>query len=158
MRQWYYLVGDEQAGPVSFEELRHLAHDGRVTSRTLVWKEGLEDWTPAGEVPGLLGATSPPPSPAAPLAPAPGVPGVTPHVDTHLAKAILATIFCCMPLGVVAIVKAVMVQGRLDAGDVDGARRLSREASTWGNWSIGLALVGMAIYFVIVAFVAIIGD
>jgi len=158
MRQWYYLVGDEQAGPVSFEELRHLAHDGRVTPRTLVWKEGLEDWTPAGEIPGLLGAAPPPPAPVSPAAPAPDFPGPARHVDTHLAKAILATIFCCMPLGVVAIVKAVMVQGRLDAGDVDGAHRLSREASTWGNWSIGLALVGMAIYFVFVAFMAVLGD
>ena len=158
MRQWYYLVGEEQAGPVSFEELRHLASQGRVTPTSLVWKEGQEDWAPAGDVPGLFAAAPPPPA-AAPAAPiAPSTPAVTPHVDTHLAKAILATIFCCMPLGVVAIVKAVMVQGRLDAGDVEGARRLSREASTWGNWSIGLALVGMAVYFVFVVFIAIIGE
>jgi hypothetical protein len=158
MRQWYYLVGDEQAGPVSFEELRHLGSQGRVTPRTLVWKEGLEDWTPAGEVSGIFAAAPPPPGQTASAPLAPLAPAAPAHVDTHLAKAILATIFCCMPLGVVAIVKAVMVQGRLDAGDVEGARRLSREASTWGNWSIGLALVGMAVYFVFVALIAVFGD
>ena len=43
---------------------------GNLTPEDLVWKEGLEDWKPAGEVPGLFdqaAAATPPATPGSPL-------------------------------------------------------------------------------------------
>ncbi len=52
--QWYYLVNGEQMGPISSEQLKQLATDGKVTQDTHVWREGLDDWKPARLVQGLF--------------------------------------------------------------------------------------------------------
>ena len=75
--------------------------------------------------------------------------GVPPQVDTHLAKAILATLLCCLPLGIVAIIHAASVNSKLMAGDYNGARIASEKANTWGNWSIGLGLAVSVLYILV---------
>jgi uncharacterized RDD family membrane protein YckC len=51
---WYYAENNTQAGPVSEEQLRELVAAGRVQAATLVWKAGMDAWTPlANAVPGL---------------------------------------------------------------------------------------------------------
>ena len=50
---------------------------------------------------------------------------------TYLGWAVVCTIVCFMPFGVVAIVKASQVKPRWAAGDLDGARRASRTAKAW---------------------------
>ncbi|MEZ6235283.1 MAG: GYF domain-containing protein [Phycisphaerales bacterium] len=81
MSEWYYVSGDEQRGPVTSEELRALAKQGAIASRTLVWKPGLSSWVPAQLVKGMLSeharVVEPPPLPAAKN-------GVAPHVATPL--------------------------------------------------------------------------
>ena len=48
MENYFYLnEKNEQKGPVSPEELI----SNGVTRNTLVWKNGMAQWTPAGEVP-----------------------------------------------------------------------------------------------------------
>ena len=42
---WYYVDGEERAGPVDYQELRRLFRNGRISGRTLVWSEGMEDWS-----------------------------------------------------------------------------------------------------------------
>ena len=44
-----------------------------------------------------------------------------PMPPTHLAEAILATLLCCLPFGIVAIVKASNVSGAYHAGRYDEA-------------------------------------
>jgi len=56
--EWYYTRGTEQMGPVSSEELKQLAASGELGPDDLVWKEGMEDWRPAGQLKGLLSAGS----------------------------------------------------------------------------------------------------
>lgn len=48
---WYYAdeAGD-QCGPISQESLYRRIHTGLITEQTLLWTEGLESWTPAGEL------------------------------------------------------------------------------------------------------------
>ena len=58
-------------------------------------------------------------------------------VPNYLVPAILTTIFCCLPFGIVAIVYAAQVDGRVMAGDYAGAEELSRRAK---NWAIASAL------------------
>ena len=65
-------------------------------------------------------------------------PGPQRDVPNHLVKAILATGFCCLPLGIVAIVFAAQVNGKLDIGDYAGATIASEQANMYGNISIGL--------------------
>jgi uncharacterized membrane protein YhaH (DUF805 family) len=48
MAEWYYAQGQERKGPVDEGALRALADAGVVTPETLVWREGMADWEPAG--------------------------------------------------------------------------------------------------------------
>jgi hypothetical protein len=50
---------------------------------------------------------------------------------SYFGWAVLCTIACFMPFGVVAIVKASQVKPRWAQGDLDGARRASRTAKAW---------------------------
>lgn len=67
--------------------------------------------------------------------------GPRPNIPNHLTKAIITTICCCLPFGIVAIVFAAQVNGKLDAGDYAGAQKASDQANMWGNISIGLGIV-----------------
>lgn len=71
--------------------------------------------------------------------------GPRPNIPNHLVQAILSTLCCCLPFGIVAIVFAAQVNGKLDAGDYAGAQKASDQANLWGNISIGLGVVGGAI-------------
>ena len=46
-------------------------------------------------------------------------------------QAVIVTLFCCMPFGVVAIVKASQVNSKLSIGDWQGALNASGSARTW---------------------------
>ena len=65
--------------------------------------------------------------------PASGVGGPAPpaHIPNYLVQAILVTVFCCLPFGIVSIVYAAQVNTKLDAGDVAGAMQASSNAKTW---------------------------
>lgn len=68
--------------------------------------------------------------------------GVSPtHVPNYLIQAILATLFCCVPFGIVAIVYAAQVNGKVAMGDMEGAWRTSRRAKSWAWISFGVGLV-----------------
>lgn len=69
--------------------------------------------------------------------------GPVEHIPNYLVHAILTTIFCCLPFGIVAIVFAAQVDGKISAGDVDGARQSSAKAKTWCWVAFGLGLLGI---------------
>jgi hypothetical protein len=75
-----------------------------------------------------------------------------PSVPTYLAQAILVTLFCCVPFGIVSIVYAAQVNGKLVSGDYAGAVEVSKKARTWCWLSFGIGLVGAVIwlFFVII--------
>ena len=54
-----------------------------------------------------------------------------PDVPNYLVPAILTTVFCCLPFGIVAIVYAAQVNSKLAAGDRAGAMAASKSAKTW---------------------------
>ncbi|GAA2438198.1 hypothetical protein GCM10010191_61700 [Actinomadura vinacea] len=58
----------------------------------------------------------------------------------HLVWAILTTIFCCLPAGVVSIVYAAQVNSKWQLGDQHGAVRASDNARTW---AVIAAVVGV---------------
>jgi len=47
---WFYESGGKQQGPVSEEALEQLLEKGEITLQTLVWREGMESWTPLDTV------------------------------------------------------------------------------------------------------------
>lgn len=53
------------------------------------------------------------------------------NVPNYLTQAILLTIFCCLPFGIVAIVYAAQVNTKLQAGDFEGAITASDNAKKW---------------------------
>jgi hypothetical protein len=89
-------------------------------------------------------------TPAVPLQ-ATGVvlpPGAT--VQNYLVFAILATVFCCLPTGIPAIVYAAQVNGKLQAGDFAGAQVASNNAKMWCLISLGLGLGIFVLYVVLI--------
>lgn len=75
-----------------------------------------------------------------------------PKVANHLVWAILTTIFCCLPFGIVAIVYAAQVDGKIAAGDYVGAVETSRKAKTWCWVSFAVGLIGGLIYAALILF------
>ncbi|MBI2521936.1 MAG: DUF4339 domain-containing protein [Bdellovibrio sp.] len=44
MEGWYYVVGQDRKGPVSFEEIMALASNGTLVQDSYVWRKGLDGW------------------------------------------------------------------------------------------------------------------
>ena len=72
-----------------------------------------------------------------------------PGIPNYLAQAILVTICCCLPAGIVAIVFAAQVNGKVASGDYAEAQRLSNNARTWCWISLGVGIAILLIYGVI---------
>lgn len=73
---WYFAHGGSRFGPVPREELDRSVQAGALLPSDLVWTEGMEQWQPAGSVPGLfpdgyVAPPVPPPVPVQPVRPAP---------------------------------------------------------------------------------------
>ena len=62
-------------------------------------------------------------------------------IPTHMIDAIVATIFCCLPFGIPAIVYASMVNSRIASGDLEGAMRASKRANMWIHISVWVGLL-----------------
>ncbi|GAB4453502.1 MAG: SPFH domain-containing protein [Armatimonadaceae bacterium] len=58
--KWYAAVDGKQAGPFDAETFAALLSEGKVDRETLVWKSGMSEWKPAGEVSELSGNFPPP--------------------------------------------------------------------------------------------------
>lgn len=65
----------------------------------------------------------------------------TEEIPTHLLRSILVTLFCCLPLGIVAIVYAAKVSGLVAAGQIAEAKTASEAAGKWSLWGLIAGLV-----------------
>ena len=74
-----------------------------------------------------------------------------PQPPTYLVGAILSTLFCCLPAGIVSIVYAAQVSSKWNAGDYYGAQDASKKARTWMIVSIVVALVLSVLWVIAVA-------
>lgn len=83
------------------------------------------------------------------------------NVPNNMVLAILATVFCCLPLGIASIVKASQVKAIAESGDIERAEKVAAEAKKWALWAIGLGLLAQIIYFFLVgssAFLSMVGQ
>jgi hypothetical protein len=72
-------------------------------------------------------------------------------VQNYLVFAILATVLCCLPAGIPAIVYAAQVNGKLQAGDIAGAQAASKNAKMWCWISAGAGLAVGVIWGILMA-------
>ena len=74
---WFYVQNGKQVGPVPVAQFDDLVRSGRITLKTLVWREGLANWQPFGSIsvtpPSTALRPPPPPTPA-------GMPPATPGI------------------------------------------------------------------------------
>lgn len=83
---------------------------------------------------------TPPPPPSGAMGAAP---------SNYLVPAILVTLFCCLPGGVVAIIYATQVNSKVAAGDLAGAEAASKSAKMWVMISAGVGVALILIYIVV---------
>ncbi len=69
-----------------------------------------------------------------------------PQIDTHLATAVLVSLFCFFPTGLYAIICAARVEGYLMAGRIEEAKAQANEARKWNTISIVLGAMVIMIY------------
>lgn len=68
--------------------------------------------------------------------------------SNYLVFAILSTVFCCQPLGIVSIIYAAMVNSRWASGDQEGAIRASKSAKLWAWVAFASGIViGLGLMF-----------
>lgn len=52
---WFFSREGQQSGPITFADLKAKADEGLLRPRQdLVWREGMSDWCPVGEIEGLF--------------------------------------------------------------------------------------------------------
>jgi hypothetical protein len=156
--QWYYSKDGMQLGPVTDAEIRSKIATSEISPGDLVWKEGMRDWLPAGQVGELSALTTTVANP-----PVPGSPPASPYspptftqshlppgveIPNYLWQSIVVTIFCCWPFGIPAIVYAAKVDGLKARGDIAGAMAASASAKTWCMVSAGV-IVGIVVLWML---------
>ena len=75
-------------------------------------------------------------------------------VQNYLVFAILVTVFCCLPTGIVAIIYAAQVNTKLQAGDIAGAQQSSKNAKLWVLVSVGAGLLVTCAYVLFIVLTA----
>ena len=70
-----------------------------------------------------------------------------PMPPTYMVWAIISTICCCLPAGVIAIYFSSMVSSRYYARNYEGARKASEMAEIWIIVSIVVGVIVNALYF-----------
>ena len=71
--------------------------------------------------------------------------------DNYLVFAIISTILCCLPLGIVSIIHSTKVDNLWNAGQYDEAKRASRQAKQFAIYAAIAAIIVWGIYFMILA-------
>ncbi|MBJ7337837.1 CD225/dispanin family protein [Mycolicibacterium sp.] len=95
----------------------------------------------------------PPPGPGGPGGP--GVPGgPTGQPDSNLVWGILVTVLCCLPLGIVSIVKATQVSGLWGQGRYAEAQKAADDAKKFAIWG---AIAGVVVGVIYLIFTLVVG-
>src|SRR5918912_4058527 len=86
--------------------------------------------------------------------------GPTERVPNYLIPAILSAI-CCFPLGIISIVFAAQVNGKVASGDIQGALDASKKAKLFSYIFLGLGILAWGCYLifgVIIGSLSILGN
>lgn len=70
--------------------------------------------------------------------------------DNYLVWAILCTILCCLPLGIVSIIYSSKVDGLYNSGDFAGAEDASKKAKNYAMWGAIISAIVIVLYILLV--------
>ena len=159
MQEYFFLDAQNQRqGPYAGEQLPTYG----VTATTLVWKQGMADWQQAGQVEELapLFGTRPAPSnypmpeqnPYAQAGQSTAATGANYQIqpDNWLVWAILVTICCCTPFGIVAIYKSAKVNPYYESGAYAQAQQAAGEAQKWVIIAAVCGIIFQVLYLIFV--------
>ncbi|HVR71077.1 MAG TPA: DUF4388 domain-containing protein [Vicinamibacteria bacterium] len=85
--RWFYVQDDKRMGPVDMEQIVRLVLSAALPPSTLVWHQGLAEWTEAERVPEIEALLPPPVPPGKPERPAAPEPPPVPPPARVAAKA-----------------------------------------------------------------------
>ena len=71
--------------------------------------------------------------------------------SNNLVWAILCTVLCCLPLGVVSIVYATKVNGLYNSGDYAAAQEAADKAMKYSKIGAIIGGIGIVLYIILVA-------
>ena len=154
----------QQFGPYSLDELRRYLAEGRVALSDLAWSAGMPAWVPVSQLPGMsapvsLRPVAPHPAAYRPAEPHPqvypgnvtihhhAIPQIVVKPESYMLSAILVTLLCCLPFGIVSIVFASQVDAKFNSGDYIGAQEASNKAKSWYHAALvsGLIIIVLSI-------------
>ena len=181
MAEYYIGINNKQLGPFPVDKLLL----NGVKPDTLVWCSGMPGWEKAKDVPELAPLFVAPP-PAMDLSPQyqqyqepayqqpqyqqpvyPQYPqyqpqyaqgNMPPKPDNNMVWAILSTVLCCLPAGIVAIIKASKVDNLYMRGDYQGAEEAAKSAKTWAIVGAVAGLVFGILYVIFVVFLGVMSN
>lgn len=138
---FYLLINNSKQGPYSIEELA----DKGLSPSTMVWTQGYTDWKLAKQVPELYNLLSslPPDAPSY---------RSTQMPKTWMVEAILVTIFCCLPFGIVGIVHAAKIESLHQNKMFEEAIYHSNQAKKWTLWGFFSMLIIGSVYLLFTLF------
>lgn len=172
----YHLSREgRQLGVFSLEDIRAKLLTGELRAGDHGWTAGMAGWKTLAEIaPATTPPPAPEPVPVAAPAPAAepaserteseqsqnpvdpitsasaakrhGRPRRRSKPQNHLVGAILVTLFCCLPLGIPAIIYASQVDGKYKVGDQFGAHESAHKAKLWIRASAVVGLLGALVY------------
>lgn len=156
MKYFIATNGQPSSEAFSIEQLAAM----NIAPDTLVWAQGMPDWVPASSVPELsrlFMATPPPPqyAPGQQYYQQQPYQQYQPCPKTWLVESILATLFCCLPFGIVGIIKASEVSSAYNSGNYQRALQASASAGKWTKISFACGLI--SILLSVLYYVAIFG-
>ena len=178
--QYFLSNNGQQMGP--FDETQLVANG--LTANSHVWWEGQPGWVLASQVPALAPYLQQPQY-QQPYAPQPQYQQpygyeqpamqqpyggyqqpaaygynqgqMPPRPDSNMVWAILCTVLCCLPLGIVAIVQASGVDSAYNAGNYAEAERKAKSAKNWALWGAISSAIFMVLYIIFVVVMGVLG-
>ena len=77
--------------------------------------------------------------------------------NDHLALAIITTLFCCLPLGIVSIIRSTQVNSYWAAEKDEEAEQASADAKKWAIIGMVVMAIGVLLYVLFVGAIAALG-
>jgi hypothetical protein len=168
--EYFFAIGSEQRGPVTLEQLATAG----LKPDTLVWRDGLPEWTAADALPELAalfqspqaatGAATPVTPVAPPGGPVPSpVPALAYQTSASVGGSQNGMAIAALVLGIVALVTMIcdgfgLIPGILAIifGVLARKQIGNREAQGWGMATAGLICGSIAVGLVVLGIIAIV--
>lgn len=130
----YFICNGPHEGPFELNDLKNQ----NLKPDTLVTRSGMNEWKKAEDIEEIAQILNKKETSSFTQAPMP---------KTWLVESILATLFCCLPFGLVGLIQAAKVSALYSAGKYSEALVASQEAGKWTKISIAVGIIFALLYF-----------